>query len=64
MAIVTTSDGTAIFVKDRGSGQPIVFHHGWPLRAGGRASDFRNPQRIQTSARGIAAENTSVRRQK
>ncbi len=27
----TTKDGTSIFYKDLGSGQPIVFHHGWPL---------------------------------
>ena len=31
MPTVTTSDGTEIFYKDWGSGQPIVFHHGWPL---------------------------------
>ena len=30
---VTTSDGTEIFYKDWGQGQPIVFHHGWPLSA-------------------------------
>lgn len=28
---ITTDDGTQIFYKDWGSGQPIVFHHGWPL---------------------------------
>ena len=30
---VTTSDGVNIFYKDWGSGQPIVFSHGWPLSA-------------------------------
>jgi non-heme chloroperoxidase len=28
---ITTSDGAEIFYKDWGTGQPIVFHHGWPL---------------------------------
>jgi non-heme chloroperoxidase len=31
MNAITTSDGTSIFYKDWGQGQPIVFHHGWPL---------------------------------
>jgi non-heme chloroperoxidase len=31
VSFITTTDGTEIFYKDWGSGQPIVFHHGWPL---------------------------------
>jgi non-heme chloroperoxidase len=32
-SFVTTKDGVEIFFKHWGSGQPIVFHHGWPLSA-------------------------------
>ena len=33
MPTITTTDGVDIFFKDWGSGQPIVFSHGWPLSA-------------------------------
>ena len=33
MNSITVKDGTEIYYKDWGTGQPIVFHHGWPLSA-------------------------------
>ncbi|MGV0791708.1 alpha/beta fold hydrolase [Mycolicibacterium sp. XJ1819] len=33
MPTITTGDGVEIFVRDWGSGQPVVFSHGWPLSA-------------------------------
>ena len=47
MPTITTADGTEIFYKDWGQGQPIVFSHGWPL-----SSDDWDAQMMFFRARG------------
>jgi hypothetical protein len=47
MPTITTKDGTQIYYKDWGTGQPIVFSHGWPLTA-----DAWDDQMIFLAARG------------
>ena len=48
MNTITTKDGTQIFFKDWGAGQPVVFSHGWPLSA-----DDWDAQMIFFAARGF-----------
>lgn len=48
MPTITTKDGTEIYYKDWGSGQPVVFSHGWPL-----SSDDWDPQLLFFLARGF-----------
>ncbi len=49
MPTITTKDGVEIFYKDWGSGQPIVFSHGWPFSA----DDWDNADAVFSGAKGI-----------
>jgi non-heme chloroperoxidase len=49
-ARITTRDGTEIFYKDWGSGQPVVFSHGWPLNA-----DAWDDQSVLVASNGFRA---------
>ena len=48
MTTITVKDGTQIFYKEWGTGQPIVFHHGWPL-----SGDDWDAQMMYFSAKGF-----------
>lgn len=47
MSKITTQDGTQIYYKDWGTGQPVVFSHGWPL-----SSDSWEAQMMFLASRG------------
>ena len=49
MSTIKTKDGTEIYYKDWGNGQPVEFSHGWPLTA-----DAWDPQMLFLGQRDTA----------
>src|SRR3954466_12542172 len=54
MSTITTKDGTELYYRDWGSGQPVLFSHGWPVTGDG--FDVHMFLLASRGARGIALE--------
>ena len=62
MGMITTADGTEIYYKDWGSGQPIVFSHGWPLSSDDWDNQMLFSSRTATGSSRTTAADTGGRR--
>ena len=60
MGTITTADGTEIFYKDWGSGQPVVFSHGWPLSADDRDTQMLSSCGTATASSPMTGAGTAA----
>ncbi len=61
MNAITTEDGTQIYYKDWGEGQPVVFSHGWPLNGDAWENQMLSWPRTATARSPTTAAATAAR---